>query len=659
MKEGGSVGFGGNQKGKIIGTGTVGNSSLSINDVWLVDGLKHNLLSISQFCDNGYVVVFNKESCTVSKQSDKSMVFKGLRKNNVYKINLSDLNEQKVLCLLTLSEEKWIWHKRLGHANWRLISKLSKLDLVRGLPKIKYHSNTLCGSCQKGKITKSSFKPKNIVSTSRPLELLHIDLFGPVHTASINGKKYGLVIVDDYSRWTWVKFLRTKDEAYDEFSIFCKQIQNEKGYTILKVRSDHGGEFENEPFENFCEKYGILHEFSSPRTPQQNGVVERKNRTLQEMARTMMHETNVAKFLWAEAVNTACYVQNRIYIRSKLNKTAYELFKGRKPDISYFHQFGCTCYILNNKVHLKKFDARGYKGIFIGYSERSKAYRLYISETHTVEETMHVKFDDKEPDQVSELVEGLSRFQVSEDQYSDIPDYSEHPFSEEPLNITVPTDSEQQRTEATAEPDYMRIRVKVDVRLPLKKDTKVKNKAGEWCTVNFKYEKLGVFCFVCGIMGHAENKCGVRFAMEHDDGTRGWSSDIRAEPKRQGGRLSSRWLREDRCGREEQGGGERVAQPNFPPENLNMDPSAADVAMNFSTESPNSIQPVIMTRQSQSMPNNNSQANQLASTNVKYPQPLHHMSKSPTINSLTSQNQTVPIPALTGADNLNYLWPNL
>ncbi|CAJ2645214.1 unnamed protein product [Trifolium pratense] len=453
MKEGGSVGFGGNQKGKIIGTGTVGNSSLSINDVWLVDGLKHNLLSISQFCDNGYVVIFNKESCTVSKQSDNSIIFKGLRKNNVYKVNLSDLNEQKVMCLLTLSEEKWIWHKRLGHANWRLISKLSKLDLVRGLPKIKYHSNTLCGSCQKGKITKSSFKPKNIVSTSRPLELLHIDLFGPVNTASINGKKYGLVIVDDYSRWTWVKFLRTKDEAYDEFSIFCKQIQNEKGYTILKVRSDHGGEFENEPFENFCEKYGILHEFSSPRTPQQNGVVERKNRTLQEMARTMMHETNVAKFLWAEAVNTACYVQNRIYIRSKLNKTAYELFKGRKPDISYFHQFGCTCYILNNKVHLKKFDARGYKGIFIGYSERSKAYRLYISETHTVEESMHVKFDDKEPDQVSELVEGLSRFQVSEDQYSDIPNYSEHPFSEVPLNTIVPTDSEQPRTEASAEPD--------------------------------------------------------------------------------------------------------------------------------------------------------------------------------------------------------------
>jgi hypothetical protein len=95
-------------------------------------------------------------------------------------------------------------------------------------------------------------------------------------------------------------------------------------------------------------------------SPQQNGVVERKNRSLQEMARTMMHETNLAKYLWAEAVNTACYVQNRIFIRPILNKTAYELFKGRKPNISYFHQFGCTCYILNNKVHLKKFDAKAY-----------------------------------------------------------------------------------------------------------------------------------------------------------------------------------------------------------------------------------------------------------------------------------------------------------
>jgi len=134
---------------------------------------------------------------------------------------------------------------------------------------------------------------------------------------------------------------------------------------ILKVRSDHGGEFENKPFETFCEKHGIVHELSSLRTPQQNGVVERKNKTLQEMARTMIHENNLAKHFWAEAVNTTCYVQDRTYIRAILEKTSYELFKGRRPNISYFHQFGCTCYFLNNKLYLKKFDVKAQRGIFL------------------------------------------------------------------------------------------------------------------------------------------------------------------------------------------------------------------------------------------------------------------------------------------------------
>jgi len=228
-----------------------------------------------------------------------------------------------------------------------------------------------------------------------------------------------LVIVDDYTRWSWVKFLKSKDDSYDVFSKFCIQVQSEKELKILKVRSDHGGEFENEPFDIFCEKHGVIYEFSSPRTPQQNGVIERKNRSLQS-----------GKTFLAEAVNTACYVQNRIYIRPLLNKTTYELFKGRKPNISYFHQFGCTCYILNNKVYLKKFDAKAQKGIFLGYSERSKTYRLYNSETLCVEESMHVKFDDKEPgDKTSEQDENFAGSEESDDysepdQISDLNDNS-------------------------------------------------------------------------------------------------------------------------------------------------------------------------------------------------------------------------------------------
>jgi len=130
--------------------------------VWLVDGVKHNLLSISQFCDNGYDVLFVKNNCTVINTDDQSIVFKGKRRNNVYKINFSELTDQKVLFLLSMSDKKWLWHRRLGHANWRLISKLSKLQLARGLQDIDYHSDALCGACQKGKIVKTSFKLKDI-----------------------------------------------------------------------------------------------------------------------------------------------------------------------------------------------------------------------------------------------------------------------------------------------------------------------------------------------------------------------------------------------------------------------------------------------------------------------------------------------------------------
>jgi len=146
------VKFGGNQSGKIIGIGTIGNSSISINNVLLVDGLEHNLLSISQFCDNGYDVMFEKTNCTATNKDNKSIVFKGKRVENVNKFNFSELVDQKVICLLSMNDKKWVWHRRLGHANWRLISKLSKLKLVKGLPNIDYHSNALCGACREERL---------------------------------------------------------------------------------------------------------------------------------------------------------------------------------------------------------------------------------------------------------------------------------------------------------------------------------------------------------------------------------------------------------------------------------------------------------------------------------------------------------------------------
>jgi len=196
-----------------------------------------------------------------------------------------------------------------------------------------------CETCQKGKQIKCSFSRNNLVSISRPLELLHHD-FSPTRTTSISGKRYGLVIVDNYSRWTWVMFVAHKDESFSVFFKFCKIVQNEKRVCITSIRSDHGGEFENDNFQLFCEEDGMLHNFSTPRTSQWNRVVERKNISLQEMVKTMLNDNSTVKHFWAEAVNITYYLQNKIYIRPILEKAPYELWKGCKPNISYFHPFG-------------------------------------------------------------------------------------------------------------------------------------------------------------------------------------------------------------------------------------------------------------------------------------------------------------------------------
>jgi transposase InsO family protein len=233
-----------------------------------------------------------------------------------------------------------VGYRRLGHAHKDAISKLSRKKLVVGLPKIKFEKDRLCDACQQGKQTKVSFKSKNVISTTRPLQLLHMDLFGPTRTPSLGGRYYCLVVVDDFSRFTWVMFLAHKDEAFPSFTKLCRKVQNEKGFVISNIRTDHGRELENSLFEKYCDDHGIDHNFSAPHTPQQNGVVERKNRTLEEMARTMLCENSLPKYFWAEAVNTACYVLNRVLIRPILKKTPYELWNGRKPNIGYFHAFG-------------------------------------------------------------------------------------------------------------------------------------------------------------------------------------------------------------------------------------------------------------------------------------------------------------------------------
>ncbi|GJS28381.1 retrovirus-related pol polyprotein from transposon TNT 1-94 [Tanacetum coccineum] len=221
-----------------------------------------------------------------------------------------------------------------------------------------------------------------------------MDLCGPMRVQTINGKKYILVIVDDYSRFMWVKFLRSKDETTTVVIKFLKQIQVGLNKTVRLIRTDNGTEFVNKTLYDYYESVGIFHQKIVPRTLQQNGVVKRRNRTLVEAARTMLIFSKAPMLLWAEAVATACYTQNGSLIHTRHDKTPYELVHNKKPDLIFFRVFGALCYPTNDSENLGKLQPRADIGIFIGYAPSRKGYRIYNKRTRQIMETIHVQFDE-------------------------------------------------------------------------------------------------------------------------------------------------------------------------------------------------------------------------------------------------------------------------
>ncbi|GJS33554.1 putative ribonuclease H-like domain-containing protein [Tanacetum coccineum] len=371
--DGGYVAFGGNPKGgKITGRGTIKTGNLDFENVYFVRELKFNLFSVSQMCDKKNSVLFNDTECIVLspnfKLTDESHVLlKVPRKNNMYSVDLKNIVPKGGLtCLFAkaTSDESKLWHRRLGHINFKTMNKLVKGNLVRGLPSKLFENNQTCVACQKGKQHRASCKSKTVSSISQPLHMLHMDLFGPTFVKSLMKKMYCLVVTDDYSRFSWVFFLATKDETSGILKSFITGVENLIDQRVKVIRCDNGTEFKNKEMNQFCERKGIKREFSVARTPQQNEVAKRKNRTLIEAARTMLADSKLPTTFWAEAVNTACYVQNRVLVTKPHNKTPYELFLGRKPALGFMRPFGCPVTILNTIDHLGKFDGSGPNWLF-------------------------------------------------------------------------------------------------------------------------------------------------------------------------------------------------------------------------------------------------------------------------------------------------------
>ncbi|GJS10482.1 putative ribonuclease H-like domain-containing protein [Tanacetum coccineum] len=331
---------------------------------------------------------------------ENQILLKVPRQNNMYSFNLENivpLGDLACLIAKATTDESNLWHRRLGHVNFKNLNRLVKGNLVRGLPSKLFQNDHTCVACQKGKQHKASCKAKLVSSISHPLQLLHMDLFGPTSVRSLNHKTYCLVITDDFSRFSWTFFLRTKDETSAILKDFIRQIENQLNQKVKTIRCDNGTEFKNRDMIEFCGLKGIKREYSNARTPQQNGVAERKNRTLIEAARTMLADSFLPNTFWAEAVSTACYVLNRVLVTKPHNKTPYELLTGKIPIISYIRPFGCHVTILNTIDHLGKFAGKSDEGFLVGYSLQSKAFRVYNLQTRRVKENLHITFLENKP----------------------------------------------------------------------------------------------------------------------------------------------------------------------------------------------------------------------------------------------------------------------
>jgi hypothetical protein len=284
-----------------------------------------------------------------------------------------------------------LWHRRLTRINYKALPYVSKV--VTGLPEFKVDHEGVCKGCAQGKNIKNHF-PKSDCKAEGILELIHLDICGPMSSTSLSGYVYSVLFIDDYSRKTLVYFLKSKDEVFGKFKEFKALIENLSERKIKIVRSDNGGEYTSKELVSFRRDVEIKRELITPYNPKQNGVAERKNRTIMEAVKTMIHDQDLPMHFWAGATRTTVYVQNILSHSALGFKTPEEMFSGKKPEVSHLKIFGCPVFVHISKERRIKLDPSRRKGIFVEYYEVSKAFRIYIPSYHHIEISRDVTFDE-------------------------------------------------------------------------------------------------------------------------------------------------------------------------------------------------------------------------------------------------------------------------
>ena len=417
----GQVKFGDRSMVQIRGKGSIilrckDGENRTLNEVYYIPSLQSNIISLGQLSKDGYKIVLKGENLWVHEGNGDLLIKVRRSSNRLYKIIIHSGDSK---CLMARHDNvSWLWHSRLGHVNFKALKLMFAANMVYGMPKINLPSE-ICTGCLMLKQVRKAFPKKSSFTAKKALELIHGDLCGPITPCTPGGNKYIFVLIDDYTRVIWTYLLKNKNDAFDAFKRLRALVETSPEKKIITFRTDNGGEFTSREFNQYCDKAGIIRHFSAPYSPQQNGVVERRNRTLIEMSRSLLKEMNMPNHFWGEAVRHATYLINRLPTRDVTGITPYEAWSKEKPHVDHIRVFGCVAYMKMPSVHLKKLDSRSKAVVYLGKEAGTKAFRLYDPKTKTVCISRDVVFEENKAwcwsKETEEIITQLGSFTVASD----------------------------------------------------------------------------------------------------------------------------------------------------------------------------------------------------------------------------------------------------
>lgn len=378
-------------------------NDIKLKDTLLVPRFRNNLLSVSRMTDNGYTVIFKKD-CAFVNRHDGSTALIAKRQGQLYIVD--EAKQSRALAVRDIENDNLLrWHQRFGHLNLRDLKQLKSQDMVIGL-NLKGNSVELnCEICNKCKIHQLPYRNSTKREKER-LGLIHSDICGPMNIPSLGGAKYFVTFTDNRSRHIEVAMLKKRSDVITAFKTYKKYAERETGCHIKKIRTDNAKEYLSKEFSDFLEEEGIKRQLSVEYCPQQNGVAERANKTLVEMARCMLLQFGVPNSLWAEAISTAAYIRNRCPTKILKNSTPIEASTG-KPYVGFMRIFGSKVIALEKKRSRGKFEPKGKEYTLVGYSQESKAYRLWIQGTKTILKRRDVRFIEDLEGEGSKMIENF------------------------------------------------------------------------------------------------------------------------------------------------------------------------------------------------------------------------------------------------------------